>query len=124
MGSDDGYPIRGGGGGGSRGAPAPSYQDAYQEEQPSFQGNQGFGGFGSGQAFPGNNFNEGMPPEEDDNEPRQPCPDCGRCFKASVLEKHMKICKKVFMQKRKQFSSAANRLGELENAGQLIANAQ
>jgi len=40
------------------------------------------------------------------------------------LEKHRKICKKVFMQKRKQFNSAANRLGELDNAGELIANAQ
>jgi len=36
----------------------------------------------------------------------------------------MKICKKVFQQKRKAFNSAANRLGEMENAGALIANAQ
>lgn len=35
----------------------------------------------------------------------------------------MKICKKVFMQKRKKFDSAANRLGELEGAKQLVANA-
>lgn len=53
-----------------------------------------------------------------------PCPDCGRKFIQESLEKHMRICKKVFLQKRKQFSSAASRLGDLDNANELIANAQ
>lgn len=35
----------------------------------------------------------------------------------------MKICRKVFQQKRKQFNSAANRLSEFDNASELIANA-
>merc|ERR1712194_422027 len=51
------------------------------------------------------------------------CEDCGRKFSEQAIEKHTRICKKVFMQKRKKFDSAANRLGELENAGQLIQNA-
>ncbi|CAJ1343712.1 unnamed protein product [Effrenium voratum] len=58
-----------------------------------------------------------------DDGPLVPCPDCGRSFKAESLEKHKKICKKVFQQKRKQFNSAANRLGEFDNANELIANA-
>jgi len=52
------------------------------------------------------------------------CPDCGRKFNQDSIDRHMKICKKVFSQKRKQFNSAANRLGDLENASELIANAQ
>eukprot|EP00930_Biecheleria_cincta_P008393 TRINITY_DN109822_c0_g1_i1.p1 TRINITY_DN109822_c0_g1~~TRINITY_DN109822_c0_g1_i1.p1 ORF type:complete len:404 (+),score=101.58 TRINITY_DN109822_c0_g1_i1:137-1348(+) len=59
----------------------------------------------------------------DDGGPLVPCPDCGRKFKEESLEKHTKICKKVFQQKRKQFNSAANRLGEFENANELIAKA-
>lgn len=31
------------------------------------------------------------------------CPDCGRKFNQGPYEKHVKICSKVFMQKRKQF---------------------
>lgn len=61
--------------------------------------------------------------EDDDGGPLVPCPDCGRSFKAQSLEKHKKICKKVFQHKRKQFNSAANRLGEFDNAQELIANA-
>ncbi|CAE6967579.1 ZC2HC1B [Symbiodinium sp. CCMP2592] len=60
---------------------------------------------------------------DDDGRPLIPCPDCGRSFKADSLERHKQICKKVFQQKRKQFNSAANRLGEFENASELIANA-
>lgn len=60
---------------------------------------------------------------DDDGRPLIPCPDCGRSFKADSLERHKQICKKVFQQKRKQFNSAANRLGEFENANELIANA-
>mmetsp|Transcript_39644 Transcript_39644/g.61791 ORF Transcript_39644/g.61791 Transcript_39644/m.61791 type:complete len:514 (-) Transcript_39644:26-1567(-) len=52
------------------------------------------------------------------------CPDCGRSFNAESIDRHMKICKKVFQTKRKQFSSAENRLGDLDNAQQLIANAK
>jgi len=67
---------------------------------------------------------DGMLDELDDGIPLVPCPDCGRKFKEDRLDKHIKICQKVFATKRKQFNSAANRLGELENAGDLIANAK
>jgi hypothetical protein len=37
---------------------------------------------------------------------------CGRKFKEDVLEKHEKICRKVFQDKRKVFDSAAMRKQE------------
>lgn len=63
------------------------------------------------------------PQTDKNNEVLVPCPECGRKFKEESLEKHVRICKKVFQQKRKQFNSAANRLGDFENAQQLIAKA-
>jgi hypothetical protein len=32
---------------------------------------------------------------------RQPCPSCGRCFAQPALQQHVRICDKVFGQKRK-----------------------
>jgi len=55
--------------------------------------------------------------------PTVPCPDCGRSFAEDRLDKHIKICKKVFGQKSKPFNMAQKRLGDLENANELIANA-
>lgn len=52
------------------------------------------------------------------------CPGCGRNFAQERLEKHSRVCKSVFQQKRKQFNSAAARLGEFDNAGELISNAK
>ena len=40
----------------------------------------------------------------------QPCQDCGRSFAAAALARHAKICKKVFLQKRKPLDSGAQRL--------------
>lgn len=37
------------------------------------------------------------------------CPDCGRSFNPESYQKHIKICKKVFMKKRKQFDSTEQR---------------
>lgn len=72
-------------------------------------GSQGFGG-----AFA---------QDADDGGPLLQCSDCGRKFNKEALEKHSKICKKVFLQKRKQFNSAEARLGELDNARELIEKA-
>jgi hypothetical protein len=38
------------------------------------------------------------------------CPDCGRHFAAEPFAHHVKICKKVFMSKRKAFDSSKQRL--------------
>ena len=40
---------------------------------------------------------------------------CGRMFSTNVIEKHEKICKKVFQSKRKAFDSAGHR--QLEGDG-------
>ena len=49
-------------------------------------------------------------------EPTCPCPDCGRTFNCSVIDKHVKICKKVFQEKRKAFDSKASRVSDPEQA--------
>jgi hypothetical protein len=38
------------------------------------------------------------------------CPDCGRKFNSGPYERHVKICKKVFVEKRKVFDSKAMRI--------------
>lgn len=49
------------------------------------------------------------------------CADCGRKFNGESLEKHKRVCKKVFQSKREKFNSAANRLGEFVNTGELVS---
>ncbi len=49
--------------------------------------------------------------EGDEGEvPTEECPDCGRKFIPTAFAKHVKICAKVFMQKRKKFDSTKQRL--------------
>lgn len=94
-------------------------------ERPSFgyPDDQEIPSSGAGQGFPSSGM-AGMGPEDGGGGPLVDCPECGRSFNKDRLERHMKVCKKVFSQKRKQFNSAADRLGDLENAQQLIANAK
>lgn len=35
------------------------------------------------------------------------CPTCGRKFNEEAIGKHQKICKKVFVEKRKKFDTKA-----------------
>lgn len=44
----------------------------------------------------------------------QECPDCGRKFNSDAFEKHSRVCKKVFVSKRKVFDSKEQR--EVEGA--------
>lgn len=55
---------------------------------------------------------EGVNPTSQDD--RIECPDCGRKFQPESYDKHVNICKKVFINKRKQFNSAEQR--ELDEA--------
>jgi len=41
-----------------------------------------------------------------------PCNSCGRSFNEKALSRHAKVCKKVFVEKRKEFNSAAARKPE------------
>lgn len=43
----------------------------------------------------------------EDDEPQEPCPHCNRTFRLKILEKHVKNCQKVFMEKRKAFDVGA-----------------
>ena len=52
----------------------------------------------------------GLPAESGPNEAHNECPDCGRKFNDEAFPKHKKICKKVFMQKRKVFDAAKLRI--------------
>jgi len=43
---------------------------------------------------------------DDEFEEMVECPEgCGRKFKESALERHVRVCKKVFQQKRKAFDT-------------------
>lgn len=44
------------------------------------------------------------------------CPDCGRKFNEVAYEKHVKVCKKVFIEKRKEFDSHKHRVEGTEMA--------
>lgn len=45
----------------------------------------------------------------------QPCPEgCGRSFGTKALEKHIKVCKKVFQTKRKAFDTKKKRMLDRE----------
>jgi hypothetical protein len=53
------------------------------------------------------------PPEEEeaeDNGERVECTSCGRKFRPDALEKHAKVCRKVFQQKRRAFDSTSHRM--------------
>lgn len=41
-----------------------------------------------------------------------PCNSCGRSFNPNSISKHMKVCKKVFVEKRKEFNSKDQRKNE------------
>ena len=43
------------------------------------------------------------------------CPTCGRKFNPTAYEKHVKICEKVFMKKRKAFNASAKRVDTERN---------
>merc|ERR1711879_274092 len=58
----------------------------------------------SGGGLPGS-YSQASPKEQNSGGPLMPCPDCGRKFVVESLEKHTRICKKVFLQRRKQFDS-------------------
>ncbi|CAD8104537.1 unnamed protein product [Paramecium primaurelia] len=64
-----------------------------------------------------NQTNQIPPPEDDDDGDLQECPEgCGRRFKENALDKHIKVCKKVFQSKRKEFNSKAHRQVNQEQA--------
>lgn len=66
----------------------------------------------SGRGFGGDQFGGGgvgLPPEDFIPAMMMQCPDCGRSFNEQAYEKHTRICKKVFIDKRKVYDSAEHR---------------
>jgi len=53
---------------------------------------------------------------EYDGDDRVECHSCGRKFKDDVLPKHAKVCKKVFINKRKGFDTKKQRILDSEHA--------
>ena len=56
-----------------------------------------------------------QPPQQikmyaDEEEPLYECGSCSRKFKLVVLEKHEKVCQKVFQEKRKVFKTSEKRI--------------
>ena len=52
----------------------------------------------------------------DENSPTSPCPHCGRSFNQMAFGKHVKICEKVFLKKRKAFNTQKQRINDSEQA--------
>ena len=48
------------------------------------------------------------------------CPSCQRSFNPETYQKHVKICDKVFNQKRKQFNTQAQRIVEPEQKKHIV----
>lgn len=72
---------------------------ARMQHTPPRDGGNSYGA----QAQPQQEAPSSMPPTMYAEVPDQlePCPSCGRKFKADRLDKHLNVCNKVFVQKRK-----------------------
>jgi hypothetical protein len=89
-----------------RGPAGAAVQDTYTSTSSSSRGiqrtpssrAQNAAGFGAHQHTQQAQLPAGAEYQEVD---REPCPSCGRCFAPPVLQQHMRICDKVFGQKRK-----------------------
>lgn len=87
--------------GGSKGG-----QPSQQRMGNSFKASGGGGGMSIYEKAAMNENPNAMPNDEQaprDDGVREPCNTCGRKFNSAALEKHEKICQKVFIQKRKAF---------------------
>jgi len=70
--------------------------------------------------IPPGDVEEGGEEEEDTLSPPETCPHCNRSFtRKATFCKHVKICNRVFKQKRKVFDSTANRLGSIVDSSEL-----
>jgi len=55
-------------------------------------------------------YDEGVAYDANSSQSLLPCPDCQRCFAPESLQKHVKICKKVFASRRRVFDSSKKRV--------------
>lgn len=105
-------------------APGPIREAPRLSQSGSAGSTGGFPGGNGGKAAlsSGGGLGMGMVPERADTGPLVPCELCGRSFNPESIDKHRKICKKVFQTKRKTFQTTAKRLGDLYDPHDLAAN--
>eukprot|EP00357_Protocruzia_adherens_P006891 CAMPEP_0115009844 /NCGR_PEP_ID=MMETSP0216-20121206/22907_1 /TAXON_ID=223996 /ORGANISM="Protocruzia adherens, Strain Boccale" /LENGTH=516 /DNA_ID=CAMNT_0002377835 /DNA_START=95 /DNA_END=1645 /DNA_ORIENTATION=- len=87
---------------GFKNQPSSSYNAGEEERVGGGAGSNPFGG-GNEDSNP---FGDAAEPDPTD---LRPCNGCGRKFNSQALQKHAKICKKVFQSKRKKFDTSAQR---------------
>lgn len=90
-----------------------NYQGSGMRSNNAFGGGFGVQGGLDNRPIGGGLTAEQMP---DENEPTQPCPHCGRAFNSIAFPKHVKICQKVFLKKRKAFNTQKQRIIDSEQA--------
>jgi len=56
--------------------------------------------------------------------PQNECPDCGRKFNDKAFTRHIKICKKVFVEKRKAFDMTTQRVADNPDQMKLMKKTQ
>lgn len=70
-------------------------------------------GFESSVPQKDSSLNDNLDTNSADNLASHTCPSCGRSFAVEPYNKHIKICKKVFFQKRKTFDSSKMRINAI-----------
>mmetsp|Transcript_7601 Transcript_7601/g.12798 ORF Transcript_7601/g.12798 Transcript_7601/m.12798 type:complete len:774 (-) Transcript_7601:285-2606(-) len=91
------------------------HQPRYQQQQPEPQQQQQYQQQQYQQDLPPDAYPSSSDPFAAGNEnppagEQKQCPDCGRKFNPSPYERHIKICAKVFLEKRKAFDSKKMRI--------------
>lgn len=66
----------------------------------------------------------GDPEEFGAVEQQKQCPDCGRKFNKLPYERHIKICAKVFVEKRKAFDTKSMRVGDNPEQAKMLQQAE
>lgn len=70
---------------------------------------------------------ESLPPSafaDPSEAPQNECPDCGRKFNDKAYPRHVKICKKVFVEKRKAFDMTTQRVADNPEQLKLLKKTQ
>lgn len=96
--------------------------DYQQEEQENYNSrNHNAGGSSSSYGGYSAPFEDEGPEEMNNADmPQHQCPDCLRSFNPIPFQKHIKICAKVFLQKRKAFDSAKMRVADNEELVKIL----
>ncbi len=82
-----------------------TYDSSQYEKEPKQSSYGGYENAYGDDAYGNNDPNQPQP-----NEPLMECRECGRKMRQAALQKHSKICAKVFQQKRKAFDSKKMRI--------------